>query len=97
MKICAHCRQLLYTSVFLSSVCTAVGAAADGGYVRDTSAHAPGQSERLWWILDYPGACGEVVCGVVVAVAAQTWQMDELLLTLSTVPSKSKVHILHIL
>lgn len=49
-------------------VCVDAGA----GYVHCTSIHTPGQSKRLSRVLDDPAAGGEVVCGVIVAVATKT-------------------------
>lgn len=47
---------------------------ADAGlrYVRFARAQGPGQGERLSRVLDDPAAGGEVVPGVIVAVAAET-------------------------
>lgn len=55
---------------------TIVRVNAGAGYVHCTSINAPRQSKRLSWILNDPAAAGQVVCGVVVVVATETWRAD---------------------
>lgn len=68
--------QTFYKNIYSVSLIGTIVCVDAGVAVRYTTDHTPGESKRLSWVLDDPAAGGEVVCGVIVAVATQTWKTD---------------------